>query len=232
MRDFLEQKKAIFFDVGYTLDYPASGDWMFTNRFYDFAAEQLKKCTHEEILRARTVGMDYLAANHLVFGVEAEIQQMVSYYSLISDELGLKLTQDAILDIAKDRSCNMRNYILYPDAKKVLEALSKRYRLGIISDTWPSIENQLRTLGIRAYFSFCTYSCDLGVFKPDPKMYLDALKKSGCDASETVFIDDRPANLESAAALGITPVLIAANPESDVEVPYLKIHSLSELIGI
>ena len=26
-------KKAIFFDVGYTLDRPASGDWMFTNRF-------------------------------------------------------------------------------------------------------------------------------------------------------------------------------------------------------
>ena len=33
MLDLLNDKKVIFFDVGYTLDKPASGDWMFTNQF-------------------------------------------------------------------------------------------------------------------------------------------------------------------------------------------------------
>ena len=37
-------------------------------------------------------------------------------------------------------------------------------------------------------------------------------------------------NLEGAAALGITPILIAANPASDVETSFMKIHSLSELL--
>ena len=123
----------------------------------------------------------------------------------------------------------MDNYVLYPGAKEAIEALSKTYRLGIISDTWPSIENQLRTLGVRQYFSFATYSFALGVFKPDPRMYLDALRKCGVDARETVFVDDSPENLEGAAKLGITPILIAANPASDVEMPYCKIHALSEL---
>ena len=49
-------------------------------------------------------------------------------------------------------------------------------------------------------------------------------------ASEAVFIDDSPRNLEGAAALDITPILIAANPASDVETPYLKIRDLRELI--
>ena len=49
-------------------------------------------------------------------------------------------------------------------------------------------------------------------------------------AEETVFIDDSVRNLEGAAALGITPILIAANPASDVETSFLKIHDLRELI--
>lgn len=49
-------------------------------------------------------------------------------------------------------------------------------------------------------------------------------------AEETVFIDDAVRNLDGAAALGITPILIAANPASDVETDYLKIHDLRELI--
>lgn len=61
-------------------------------------------------------------------------------------------------------------------------------------------------------------------------MYLDALKKCGCSAEETVFIDDSLVNLAGAESFGITPILIAANPASDVETHYLKIHSLAELI--
>ena len=38
----LRDKKVIFFDVGYTLDMPASGDWMFTNRFLQEAGDKLK----------------------------------------------------------------------------------------------------------------------------------------------------------------------------------------------
>ena len=100
----------------------------------------------------------------------------------------------------------------------------------MISDTWPSIGRQLEYLGIARYFSFETYSCYVGVFKPDRRMYLDALGKSGVSAKETVFIDDSVRNLDGAAALGIYPILIAANPESDVDTSYLKIHDLRELL--
>ena len=45
----LQNKKVIFFDVGYTLDRPASGDWMFTNRFLAEAGSRLKARSGEEI---------------------------------------------------------------------------------------------------------------------------------------------------------------------------------------
>ena len=188
MINLLKDKKVIFFDVGYTLDMPASGDWMFTNQFLELAGEKLKQRTETEIQRARDAGLRFLDQDHLIQTVQAEIRNFFDYYSIISDQL------------------------------------------GIISDTWPSIEQQLAYIGVSPYLSFCTFSCFVGVFKPDKRIYLDALNKCGIPAEETVFIDDAVCNLDGAAALGITPILIAANPASDVETDYLKMHDLRELI--
>ena len=226
----LRDKKVIFFDVGYTLDMPASGDWMFTNRFLQEAGNKLKACSDHKINRARDAGLHFLANNHLIKSVDAEIEQFYQYYSIISDELNLGLSETQRQEIARDRVCNMKNYIPYPGINEVLETLSKTHRLGVISDTWPSIEQQLEYLGIARYFSFRTFSCYVGVFKPDRRMYLDALDKSGVSPNEAVFIDDSVYNLEGAAALGILPILIAANPEADVETSFLKIKDLRELI--
>ena len=230
MLALLKDKSVIFFDVGYTLVRPASGDWMFTNRFRELGGEKLEACPAARVREAWTEGVRYLERNHLVRSEEEEAGQFYRFYAMVSDALGLGLTEEELRDAARDRTYNMGNYVVYPNTAPVLEALSRTHRLGVISDTWPSIENQLRTIGARKYFSFVTYSYALGVFKPDPRMYLDALGKCGRPAEETVFIDDSPRNLEGAAALGITPVLIAANPASDVETPFTKIRALSELL--
>ena len=203
---------------------------MFTDRFNEIAGERLKKFAETQISKAIATGADYLEKDHLVLTEEKEAEQFYQFYRIVSECLQLNLTEDDLREIARDRTYNMDNYVIYPDAKNVIQTLSKTHRLGIISDTWPSIDNQLRSLDVLQYFSFATYSFSLGVFKPDRRMYLDALQKCGCDAKDTVFIDDCPANLEGAAALGITPILIAANPASDVDTIFMKIHSLSELL--
>ena len=226
----LKNRKTIFFDVGYTLDMPASGDWMFTKRFLNEAGNRLNMRSDDEISRAKETGLRFLARNHLITTVEAECEQFYQYYSIISDELDLDLSEEQRMAVAQDRACNMENYIPYPGIHEVLETLSKTHKLGLISDTWPSIGKQLDYLGISRYFSFRTFSCFLGVFKPDARMYQDALNKSGASAEEAVFIDDSVRNLEGAAALGILPILIAANPEADVETSFLKIKDLRELI--
>ena len=230
MRDILKGRKVIFFDVGYTLDRPASGDWMFTNSFLDLAGEKLNRRSGDDIRRARDAGLRFLAGSHLVKTVDEEIRNFFDYYSIVSDRLDLGLSEGERNRIARDRACNMENYIPYPGITEVLGTLSQTHRLGIISDTWPSIETQLEYIGVSRYLSFCTFSCFVGVFKPDRRIYLDALGKAGVPAEETVFIDDAVPNLDGAAALGITPVLIAANPEADVETGYAKIRDLRELL--
>ncbi|MBO2516104.1 MAG: hypothetical protein CW338_02335 [Clostridiales bacterium] len=230
VHDVLKGKKVIFFDVGNTLDRPASGNWMFTRRFLELAGERFRSCTRERVVQAWNEGLRYLADNHLIRDTGEECDRFVRYYTILSDRLDLGFTAENTLEIARDRAFNMDNYILYPDTKRVLTGLSGSFRMGIISDTWPSIEQQLTALGIRQFFSFTTYSFELGVFKPDPRMFEDALSRCGCPAEETVFIDDGPRNVEGAAKLGITPVLIAADGDPGEDVPYTKIRSLSELL--
>ena len=90
----LKDKKVIFFDVGYTLDAPASGDWMFTGCFLELAGERLKQRTGTAVQQAREAGLRFLAQNHLVTEIEAEIRNFFDYYSIISDQLNLSLSEE------------------------------------------------------------------------------------------------------------------------------------------
>ncbi|MBP5528452.1 MAG: hypothetical protein J6X80_00215, partial [Lachnospiraceae bacterium] len=75
MNKILENKKVIFLDVGYTLDAPASGDWMLTNKFKEIAGDRIKGIDPEEIKRAKYVGIDYLEKYHLMTTMEEEYKQ-------------------------------------------------------------------------------------------------------------------------------------------------------------
>ena len=51
------------------------------------------------------------------------------------------------------------------------------------------------------------YSCRLRATKPDPAAYGGVLAELGADPAEVTFVDDRPANVAGAAALGMRALL-------------------------
>jgi putative hydrolase of the HAD superfamily len=52
-------------------------------------------------------------------------------------------------------------------------------------------------------FDVLVWSYELGYAKPDPRIYLHTLAELGTQAAETLFVDDKAANVEAAQALGI-----------------------------
>ena len=58
-------------------------------------------------------------------------------------------------------------------------------------------------------FDHGTYSCDLRITKPAPEIYEHCLRGLGVLSSETIFFDDRPANVRAAEKLGIHAVLFS-----------------------
>ena len=224
-----EHIKGIFFDIGYTLCEPVSGDWRFTAKFLTIAGiSNLKALPQDRITDAYQKSSEYLNDNHLLKTLEEEYEQNVVSYSMIAGELPeLNFTEDDIRDIAYDKTYNMGNYRFYPDVKQTIEQLHAKYKLGIISDTWPSVDNMLKAADINQYFHSLTYSCHLGTCKPDMRMYIDAIDKMGYSPEQTIFIDDSPENLDAAKEIGIMPILITTR-EKDWE--GIKISKPSDLI--
>jgi putative hydrolase of the HAD superfamily len=61
-----------------------------------------------------------------------------------------------------------------------------------------------------AGFTHLTWSCELLTAKPDPAIYRHTLDKLGVAANEAIFIDDIPANIAAARALGIDGIVFTA----------------------
>ena len=232
MTELLKDKKGIFFDVGWTLDAPASGDWMLTNRFLDAAGRERIDSIPLSVRRAAfDEAFHELNQNHRLDTVDEEIEQFTRFYKTFARLCGIPLCGGDALEISRDRALNMNNYIFFDDAAPTLAQLYKTHKLGVISDTWPSIHAQLDSGSVKGYFSCFTFSFELGVYKPHPDIYRDALSKMGLAPEDTVFIDDCVENLRGAASFGITPILIAVRPDAPRPAEYPAITGLIELLG-
>ena len=77
---------------------------------------------------------------------------------------------------------------------------------GILSNALPNLKDTADAFGlIDENCIFCSF--DLGLLKPDPRIYETVREKLGCAFGEILFIGDKPANVEAAQALGINALV-------------------------
>ena len=65
----------------------------------------------------------------------------------------------------------------------------------------------LRKMPVYRCFDGEVISCEEQVVKPEPEIYRRLLDRYSLDPAETLFIDDRPVNLETARTFGISTFL-------------------------
>jgi epoxide hydrolase-like predicted phosphatase len=82
-------------------------------------------------------------------------------------------------------------------------SLRSTYKLGILSDAESSARERAKAWVNESVFDVIVLSSEVGVCKPHPKIFHQALGQLGVAASETVFVDDRERNVNAASALGI-----------------------------
>jgi len=90
-------------------------------------------------------------------------------------------------------------------------ALKQRGTLtAILSNMGDNVlENMQRTFDWLPRFDVLVWSYQLRMAKPDPAIYHYVLNKLGTQPAETLFLDDRPVNVEAALALGIQAILFS-----------------------
>ena len=85
-----------------------------------------------------------------------------------------------------------------------IDSLRPRYQTVLLSNAWDNLREILvKTWKIADAFDEIFISAEMGLAKPDPKIYEVVLEKLGIAPEETVFIDDFIRNIEAARKLGM-----------------------------
>lgn len=91
---------------------------------------------------------------------------------------------------------------------ELLERAPSRYeRVVCLSNDVSRWSQKLRRMyGLEQYLQAWYISGDLGLRKPDPKIYLHVIEDLAVEPNQLVFVDDRTKNLDPAAELGIQTI--------------------------
>lgn len=133
-----------------------------------------------------------------------------------------------------------------PEAVEVLKSLSDK-TLAVISnyDHPPGVYSMLDRHGLREFFDSVVISGEVGVKKPDPRIFSFALDKAGLTPAEVAYVGDTQEDMQAARAAGIFPILIRReevpldfNARKQYQLPQMAIHDvtmisrLSDLKGL
>ncbi|MFT9057034.1 MAG: HAD-IA family hydrolase [Ethanoligenens sp.] len=205
--------KAILFDSGKVLNYPTTGHWFISPHFYDIVGKDIfEKIGDNKVRHAFENAAQYIDSITHIQDNHEELARFTEFYNIFSHHLPeLELDGTRVKLLAEDIVSNPEKYTFYPDVYSVIPALSEKYKLGIVSDAWPSLIEVYEHAGLKKYFSTIIISSVLGTQKPDRRMYETALEHLGVGPQETIFIDDSSKNCEGAKKIGIKPYLLYRN---------------------
>lgn len=151
------------------------------------------------------------------------------YYKYLLIEEGVTENTDSKAELLFNELWCNNDRLLFPETVETLEYFrSYGYKMGVISDTSPSLEYTLRQLGIAEYFTSFTASSLVGAGKPSPIIFNATLKAQNVSASESIYVDDYKPEADGAREQGFTSFLIDRSGENTDE---WTIHSLKDLIS-
>lgn len=105
-----------------------------------------------------------------------------------------------------------KHIVMLDGAVDVLRELKERgYIVGAITNGVSSLQNiKLDTAGIRELFDVVVVSGDIGIYKPDRRIFDEAIKRAGVKNEESLFVGDHPVN-DIEGALGADMKVIRMN---------------------
>jgi len=160
----------------------------------------------EEFACSRRPGVDLFAAH---------AEGAKGFWSHFVDRVCLHLELDSPSRFAKaelyQRFAGPDPWETYPEVVEVLEQLSiKGMRCAVISNFDERLPLLLRNLGLSRYFETIVYSQRVGVDKPYPEIFLQALAEMDLPPAEVLHVGDRVReDIEGARGVGMQSVHLA-----------------------
>ncbi len=114
------------------------------------------------------------------------------------------MDRDNFFEVAYEHFAEAGVWELYPEVIDVLDALSARFLLGVVSNFDGRLRMILEQLGISKSFSEVVISSEVGADKPDPYIFRRAVQQIGVTPNESLHAGDDPVrDWQGAKAAGL-----------------------------
>ncbi|MDP3640371.1 MAG: HAD family hydrolase [Nanoarchaeota archaeon] len=119
-------------------------------------------------------------------------------------------TQFPLQDYEKAIAQEVASTTPYPETKAVLEELHDRgLSLGMISNAGTAYKKPFFALGLDQYFDHIIFSCDVGLQKPDVRIYERLLRSAGVAPPQALMIGNRlDRDVDPPRAIGMQAALL------------------------
>jgi len=149
-------------------------------------------------------GLDVETLRERIYG--SRLHSRYERGEISSKEFHREVVRRIGMDVPIDELADRFSDIFTPleSTHGLIRALKGKYRLGLLSNTneWHFLRH-IRKVPVFPLFDSVTLSFEVGALKPEPEIYLDALRKLSLPPGECVFIDDIGRYADGAAAVGI-----------------------------
>lgn len=137
----------------------------------------------------------------LRYDLDAGLITDEQYWSMFSERTGLQF------DVEAARDADYAGWLESDPAMvaKVVALKEAGHTVGILSNIPKELSRRVQQVNGEWLdkLDAVTYSCDLGVAKPNPQAYAMACEALGADPRDVIFLDDNEINVKAARQLGM-----------------------------
>ena len=153
---------------------------------------------------AERLGMEYEDLNRIVFDSETGLQASIGAITALQHwETVLKRLKRPHEEMSTIREAFFAGDIVDRQLLAFLRSLRGQYVTGLISNAWSDLREYLTREKMDDAFDHIIISAEVGVAKPEAKIFEIALEQAGVSPNEAVFVDDFYVNIEGCEKVGM-----------------------------
>jgi epoxide hydrolase-like predicted phosphatase len=180
--------------------------------------DRSRRVQWEERLRLKRGELD-----RLVFegdaGRAAALGNADSTHIWLSLRERFKLSSEQIKQLSDDFWAGDR---VDQDLISLIRELRHEFKIGLLSNAWPDLRNAIENVWeIADVFDDIVISAEIGLVKPDPKIYEYSLNRLDISPQEAIFIDDFAVNIKAAQTLGLHTIHFISSAETQSQLKEL-----------
>ena len=144
--------------------------------------------------------------NGLISFEELKIKRIKDLFSAY----GVNILDEEAKEIFKEYfKIYEKNWILFEDTMTILNKLKNKYKLAIITNGDGELQRKkINNIGIRDFFQEITISDEVGISKPDKRIFELTCKKMNVTPEECIMVGDKyNADIEGGISAGVTSIL-------------------------